>query len=176
MFSMGEMLCLPTIQSAVETIASMCPGSIHMAVVDLSRVYRQFPVSPLDWPLLGICWRGAWSFDLHLSFGCRMSSYIMQSIAEFIVSALARRGVHTDMYLDDIIVISPTADIAQRDFDTRLCLLAQLGLSVAVSKLQPPSTSVRWLGIHRQISSAKSSVAWRLPRGGHISQRSTSRV
>ena len=45
---------LPTIQSAIDTIATTCPGDVHMAVIDLSRAYRQFPVAPTDWPLLGV--------------------------------------------------------------------------------------------------------------------------
>ena len=77
---------LPTIQSAIATLASTPPGDIQLA-------YRQFPVTPLDWPLLGIHWRGCWSFDCRIPFGCRMSSYVMQTIAEFIVRALAKRAI-----------------------------------------------------------------------------------
>ena len=133
---------LPTVEAAVTTIAAMPPGDIHMAVIDLSRAYRQFAVTPLDWPLLGIYWRGAWSFDRRLPFGCRMSSYIMQSAADFIVRALARRSVKTHMYLDDIVMISPTAEIARRDFAAILDLLEELGLQVAERKLQQPSQAV----------------------------------
>ena len=138
---------LPTIASAVATIAATPPGDIHLAVIDLSRAYRQFPVSPLDWPLLGISWRSKWAFDRRLPFGCRMSSFIMQSVAEFIVRALASRQVRTHMYLDDIIVVSPTKQVADRDFQCVLALLQELGLAVATHKLQPPSPSVTWLGI-----------------------------
>ena len=138
---------LPTIDSAVATIAATPPGDVCMAVIDLSRAYRQFPVAPLDWPILGIFWKGAWSFDKRLPFGCRMSSFAMQSIAEFIVRALHVRKVNTHMYLDDIVIISPTLQIAKRDFADVLTLLDQLGLQVAVHKLQHPSTIVTWLGV-----------------------------
>ena len=142
---------LPTIDSAVASIAATPPGDVHLAVVDLSRAYRQFPVTPLDWPLLGIYWRGAWSFDRRLPFGCRMSSFIMQSIAEFIVRALQSRSVTTHMYLDDILMISPTAKKAERDFASILTLLDDLGLEVATHKLQRPSPLVCWLGININI-------------------------
>ena len=138
---------LPTIAAAVDTIASTCPGDVTMAVIDLSRAYRQFPVDPLDWPLLGIHWRGRWSFDRRLPFGCRMSSFIMQRIADFLVRALATKGIRSHMYLDDIIMVSPTATTAQRDYSEIISMLARLGLAVAHKKLQPPASSVTWLGI-----------------------------
>ena len=143
---------LPTITSAVETIAATCPGDIHLAVVDLSRAYRQFPVHPLDWPLLGIYWKGAWSFDRRLPFGSRMSSYIMQTIAEFLVRALATRGIHAHMYLDDIIIVSTSKDIAMREYRDTIKLLGDLGLTVAPNKIQPPAPAVRWLGIWIDVS------------------------
>ena len=114
---------LPTVGSAIATIAATPPGDIHMAVVDLSRAYRQFPISPLNWPLLGVYWDDAWAFDRRLPFGSRMSSFVMQTLAEFIVRALARRAVASHMYLDDVIIISPTTGKARRDMDATLALL-----------------------------------------------------
>ena len=149
---------LPTITSAVSTIAITPPGEIHMAVIDLSRAYRQFPVTPLDWPLLGISWRERWSFDRRLPFGCRMSSYIMQSIAEFITRALDVKRVRAYMYLDDILIISPTRIIGDRDFQTVITLLGELGLTVATHKLQPPSPVVTWLGINIDVDANQLSI------------------
>ena len=149
---------LPTIESAVSTIAATSPGDVHLAVVDLSRAYRQFPVIPLDWPLLGIYWRGAWAFDRRLPFGCRMSSFTMQTVAEFIVRALSTRTVKIHMYLDDIIMISATSATAERDFAVILRLLDDLGLEVAVKKLQRPSQIACWLGITIDLTENRLSI------------------
>ena len=149
---------LPTVTSAVATIAAAPPGDVHMAVIDLSRAYRQFPVNPLDWPLLGIYWKGAWSFDRRLPFGCRMSSFCMQSVAEFIIRALTARQVTAYMYLDDIIAISPTKEIALRDYNKVLALLQKLGLAIAAQKLQPPATAVIWLGIRIDVDANQLSI------------------
>ena len=149
---------LPTVAAAVSTIAATPPGDVHMAVVDLSRAYRQFAVSPLDWPLLGLFWRGAWSFDTRLPFGCRMSSFVMQSIADFLVRAMAAQKIHAHMYLDDVIVVSSTADIVQRDYNSVISLFHGLGLAVAASKLQPPSQVVTWLGIQIDIPNNQLSI------------------
>ena len=149
---------LPTIASAVSTIAATPPGDVHMAVIDLSRAYRQFPVTPMDWPLLGISWRNHWSFDRRLPFGCRMSSFIMQTIAQFIIRALAARKVRAHMYLDDILVISPTLSLAERDYHAVLDLLTDLGLEVATHKLQLPAPAVTWLGIHIDVDANQLSI------------------
>ena len=138
---------LPTIDSAVDTLSTLCPGDIQLAVVDLSRAYRQFPVDPLDWPLLGIYWRNGYAFDRRLPFGARMSSFVMQTIADFLVRALEARGVVCHMYLDDILIMAPAASSAQRMYQTALKLLDSLGLQVAIKKLQPPAPRVTWLGI-----------------------------
>ena len=135
---------LPTVSSAVATIAAAPPGEVH-------RAYRHFPVTPLDWPLLGIHWEGHWAFDRRMPFGCSMSSYVMQSIAEYIVRANASRSIKAHMYLDDVIVVSNTAHIAQRDHDAALRLLYELRLKVAKKKVQPPDTAVVWLGIRIDI-------------------------
>ena len=157
---------LPTIASAVSTIAATPPGDIQMAVIDLSRAYRQFPVTPMDWPLLGISWRSNWAFDRRLPFGCRMSSFIMQTVAQFIVRALATRRVHAHMYLDDILVVSPTQAVAAREYHAVLTLLKDLGLDVAAHKLQPPAPAVIWLGIHIDVDANQLSIP--APKLGQI--------
>ena len=138
---------LPTVDAAVRTMAGMCPGDIHLAVVGLSRAYRHFPVCPMDWPLLGITHKGRVYFDRCTPFGARMSSYTMQKVAEFITRAMAARNIKAHMYLDDIILMAPSKEQAQRAYDQTLTLLCELGLKAAEAKLQPPSPSVKWLGI-----------------------------
>ena len=139
---------LPTIESAVNTIAGMCPGQVHMAVVDLSRAYRQFPVCPLDWPLLGVKVDGQHFFDRRLPFGARMSSFTMQMVADFLVRALERRKISAHMYLDDIVLVAPTKTIAVTHYQETLTLVEKMGLQIATGKLQPPSQQVKWLGIN----------------------------
>ena len=138
---------LPSVDAAVNTVSTMCPGDIHMSVIDISRAYRNFPVSPLDWPLLGLWWDARWSFDRRLPFGERMSSFAMQMAANFIVRALSAKNITAHMYLDDVIVISPTKTLADQHYKETLALLNELGLQIAIKKLQPLATRVTWLGI-----------------------------
>ena len=92
---------LPTVEHAVLAIAQVCPGDVHLAVIDLSRAYRQFPVPPTDWPLLGIYLDNQYYFDGSIPFGGRMSSFAMQSVAQFIIRALVALKIKAFMYLDD---------------------------------------------------------------------------
>ena len=139
---------LPTIETAVTAINKLCPGDITMAVIDLSRAYRQFPVPPTDWPLLGIQYNGDYFCDARLPFGARLSSFAMQSVAQFLLRALEAKGTTAFMYLDDLIIIEGAYEITKRHYDQALTLLGTLGLEVAPHKLQPPSCAVTWLGVH----------------------------
>ena len=138
---------LPTIEAAVNTISRTCPGQTTLAVIDLSRAYRQFPVCPLDWPLLGIKVDKSYYFDRRLPFGARMSAFTMQIVADFLVRSLAKRKINAHMYLDDIILVCQNPQLAQKQYQETLQLIKSLGLQVASKKLQPPSQKVRWLGI-----------------------------
>ena len=138
---------LPSVKTAVESIAATCPGDIHLSVIDLSRAYRQFPVSPLDWPLLGITVGNNYYFDKKLPFGARISSYVMQTIADFITRALNTKQIKAHMYLDDLLLVSANKNLAVKQYEQTIDLIKGLGLEVAHNKLQPPNPVVKWLGI-----------------------------
>ena len=138
---------LPTVELAVQELSCMCPGHVHLAVIDLSRAYRQFPVPPTDWPLLGLFFEGKYYCDSRIPFGAHMSSFAMQSVADFIVRALAAEGMKAFMYLDDILLMAGSGNQAVRQYDQTVAMLKTMGLQVASKKLQPPSRKVTWLGI-----------------------------
>ena len=76
-----------------------------------------------------------------------MSSFAVQSIANFIVRALAKIGIKTFMYLDDILMVAHSREQAARHYGPTIDLLGALGLKVASHELQPLSRLVTWLGI-----------------------------
>ena len=137
---------LPIVNNLLQILQEVGTGDTRLAVVDISRAYRHFPTCPLDWPLLVLQYDNKYYFDRATPFGARMSSYIMQSAASFIVRALESRGIRSLMYLDDLILISQ-ADTVEREYQEAINLLISLALEVAAHKLQPPSRQVVWLGI-----------------------------
>ena len=71
----------------------------------------------------------------------------MESIADFIWRALAKKNVTSFIYLDDIILIGKNREKAQEAYETTLTLLSELGLPVAQRKLCPPTRKLVWLGV-----------------------------
>ena len=67
---LGEDISLtyPTVDSIASLIWSVGTGCL-LYKRDLKRAYRQFPVDPLDYPLLGYCWQHSLYFDLVLPMG-----------------------------------------------------------------------------------------------------------
>ena len=160
--------CLPTVERAVQVISKMCGSDVYMAVIDLSRAYRHFRVCPLDWPLLAIQHKRAFYFDRAVPFGARMSSYIMQSIADFIVRALERRGITALIYLDDLIIIGRGPESVHAQFHEACTVITDLGLRIAAHKVQSPAPAVTWLGIRIDTVANEISIphlSWILSRG-----------
>ena len=138
---------LPTVDSLVDRVLDIGPGA-HMFTIDVSRAYKNFKSCPLDWPLLAIRWREDHYLDVTMPFGARASSGHMQRVADSIVAALARSGIVAHMYLDDLVVVAPSYDMAMSQYDFAKELLARLGLPEAMDKSQPPATAIKWLGVN----------------------------
>ena len=148
--------CLPLIDSVVRCINEIGPGAV-MFTLDVARAFKNFTTCPLDWPLLAIRWQDQYYMDLTMPFGSRASSAHMQRVAEAIVAILAKKGLTAFMYFDDMIVVSPDHDTASKQYIVARDLLVELGLPEAIEKAQPPSSSVRWLGI--QIDAAAGTLS-----------------
>ena len=71
---LGEPLDLtyPTIDAIVDVIASLGRGSL-LYKRNLRKAYRQFPVDPRDYYLLGYTWDGKFYFDTVLTMGLTMA-------------------------------------------------------------------------------------------------------
>lgn len=137
---------LPTVESFVAELKKMGRGA-YMSSTDVSRAYKNFRSDPLDWPLLSFKWRESYYCDVSMPFGARASSCHMQRVANAITRMLKDRDVIAKMYIDDLILISPNREKAERDLHVAQDLLKDLGLPEARDKVQRPSTRVTWLGV-----------------------------
>ena len=115
--------------------------------LDLSRGYRQLRTCPLDWPLLGIRWKGQYYFDTAVPFGVRWGAMYMQSTSAAVTDILQRDDITSLAYIDDIAGVNTSHEDAQRCFNRARALLAELGLAEAASKASPPNTVMVWLGV-----------------------------
>ncbi len=65
-----------TIDDAMNILHGLGPNAL-MAKADLRSAFRLCPVSPIDWPLLGIHWRGQFFVDKCLPLGLWSSPYLI---------------------------------------------------------------------------------------------------
>ena len=113
---------------------------------DLKRAYRQFPVGPGDYNLLGYCWHGNFYFDTVLPMGLRMAAMACQRIPRSVCFICEQSGYDVVSYLDNFICVSLPSE-APAAYQFSGFLLSELGFEESCSKAVPPSTRVTCLGV-----------------------------
>ncbi len=119
----------------------------YVWTLDLCRGYRQMRADPIDYPLLGFCWREKFYFDLSVPFGLRHGARNMQQITEALVRMLQAEGVTALAYIDDVAGVAETYEEALRGFNIAINLMQKLGLQEAKNKRSPPKSVNTWLGV-----------------------------
>ena len=120
-----------------------------MAKVDLKSAFRIIPIAREDWELLGLCWRGKFYIDTCLPFGLRSAPFLFNQFAIALHWILSNNyGILAVHYLDDYFIAGPpSSSICQVAVDTMLDVCSQLGIPVAMEKLEGPDTAITFLGI-----------------------------
>ena len=146
-FFLGEPVELthPTVDDIADRIVQLGPGCL-LFKRDLKRAYRQLPVDPFDYPLLGYSWRDKLFFDVRLPMGLRSAAMACQRVTNAVCFMLSRVGCNVLSYLDDFMGISAPRT-AFDDYALTGSLLQALGLQESSHKACPPSTRVTCLGV-----------------------------
>ena len=127
-----------------------------MYKVDLKHAFRNIPVHPDDYPLLGMVWQGQFYYDKVLPFGLRSSPAIFNLLADAVCWILRQeyRIPSLEHYLDDFIGVSspsetPCTSTAAIHKATLLAVFDNLGIPVAsgTDKIVGPTTCLTVLGI-----------------------------
>ena len=108
---LGEPLDLkyPTIDAIVNVIVALGRGCLPYKH-NPRKAYRQFPVDPRDYSLLGYTWDGQFFFDTVLTMGLRSAAMASQRSTSAVTWILAQQGILVFNYLDDLTGISPPSD------------------------------------------------------------------
>lgn len=78
------------------------PDTVLIYSVDMFKAFRQLEICPLDYPLLGMYWKGLFFWDCHSPMGLRTAGLFCQR------TTLAVQYIHNSMeyflmpYLDDL--------------------------------------------------------------------------
>ena len=144
-----------TVDDIVKHVIRQGRGAL-LYKVDMQHAFRNIPVHPSDWPLLGMVWDGQYYFDKVLPFGLRSSPAIFNKFAEAVCWILRNEynlpGL--EHYLDDFLGVSPPSDCVPTSTAavhkaTLLTVFENLGIPIATGpdKNVGPSTVVTVLGI-----------------------------
>ena len=144
---LGEpvLLTYPTVDDIADRIIQLGPGCL-LFKRDLKCAYRELPVDPFNYPLLGYSWRDKLFFDVRLPMGLRSAAMAHQRVTNVVCFMLSRVGCNVLSYLDDFMGISVPRS-AFNDYALSGLLLQALGLHESSHKACPPSNSVTCLGV-----------------------------
>jgi hypothetical protein len=120
-----------------------------MAKVDIKAAYRCVPVRPADWPLLGMCWEGAFYFHTTLPFGLKSSCHLWERYATAAQWCLQDCfGVENiEHYVDDSFLAAITCAAADDQLSRVRLGMSTLGMPIAEDKTILPCTRLVYLGI-----------------------------
>ena len=137
-----------TVNKVVRAAGRLGVGTL-LAKLDAHSAYCLIPVHPDDCPLLGFQWQGVQYVDGMLPFGLCSAPKIFTAVADALEWVARQRGVpEIDHYLDDFITLGlhATAD-CQKNLDIIIQTCTDLGIPLALEKLEGPTTSLAFLGI-----------------------------
>ena len=137
-----------TIDDAIQKIVQMGQGSL-LAKIDIQSAFRLLPIHPTDRPLLAMRWKQGLYIDTCLPFGLRSAPKLFNILADLLSWIISKRGASFLLhYLDDFLTIGPpNSDICKTNLNiiTRTC--EELGVPLALEKIEGPATSLPFLGI-----------------------------
>ena len=136
-------LTYPTIDTLAKRIMSLGPCSMYKR--DLARYFRQVPICPLDYSLIGMHWKGMLYFDKMMPMGLRSAAYVCQCITNAIVFVHREMGFWSINYLDDF-GSAEKDEVIWDSYHTLGKLLEQLGVKESIEKAVPPCTKMEFLG------------------------------
>ena len=141
-------LQLASVDDAIQVILELGPGAL-LAKLDIKHAYRNVPVHPQDRWLLGMQWHGRYYVDTVLPFGLRSAPKIFCAISDGLEWILHQRGVsHLVKYIDDFLVAGPVDTLTcQNSVNEMRSLCEELGLPLAMDKLEGPARGMSFLGI-----------------------------
>ena len=117
-----------------------------MFKVDLSRYFRQIPLDPGDYSLIGYVIDGKIYWDKVLPMGLRSAPYIAQRITNAIAYIHRQMQYFLLNYVDDF-VGAEFRQKAWQAFTALTTLLQELRVEPSKDKIVPPTTRLEFLGI-----------------------------
>ena len=111
------------LDDAIKIVQELGRGC-YMAKTDIKSAFRNIPIHPDDWKLLGMKWKDMFFFDMVLPFGLRSAPYLFNLLLdalEWILNNLFNvpRVLHI---LDDFFIAEPAPFLPMRDLPMQTAL------------------------------------------------------
>ena len=138
-----------TVDNAISIIQKLGQGCF-MSKLNFKSAFRNIPVHPSDWELLGMKWQGRYYFDTVLPFGLRSAPYLFDQFScmlEWVIKT--KLGVPNVIHiLDDFFFATkPPRSDCLTALCNILCPFTELDIPVAPGKTFPPTTSLEFMGV-----------------------------
>ena len=111
---------------------------------DLSRYFRQIPLCPMDYSLVGMRWENQLYFDKFFPMGITSACYVAQRVSTSIVFIHQSFGFWLCNYIDDL-CSAETAQVAWHSYHMLEKILKDIGATESKAKATPPSTRMEFL-------------------------------
>ncbi|XP_056009466.1 uncharacterized protein LOC130051521 [Ostrea edulis] len=137
-----------TTDDAIKIIQKLGFGTT-MCKTDISDAFKLIPISPSQWHLFLLKWKGLYYFYTKLAFGCRSSPRIFDCLAEAICwIATHNYGIkHILHLLDDFITFEEPEKCGERNMALLMLIFKRLNIPIAKHKTEGPDTTITFLGI-----------------------------
>ena len=123
---------------------------IHLAKLDIKAAYRQLPLREADWWQTCYYVDGRFLVDTRLPFGLSSAPSHFSRVTRAIVHGMKRLGITVVGYLDDFLVIAPSAEACAAAVARLMSTFRALGLPIQMEKFAReghPSPVVVFLGV-----------------------------
>ncbi|XP_013863390.1 uncharacterized protein LOC106517215 [Austrofundulus limnaeus] len=126
----------------------------------ITSAFRFLPIHPDFWRLFDVYWKGTYYFAVRLTFCCRSSPKIFDSLSEALCWILLNnfRLPYVLHLLDDFLIITPTTSSPCSGLCALTHAFSDLGVPLSEEKTIGPLTSLEFLGITLDSSSFQASL------------------
>ena len=137
-----------TIDRVIHAILKLGQGCF-LAKTDIEAAFRQYPVHPDDWELLGMCWRGKYYFDKVLPFGLRSAPFKFNTLSAALewIALVELLITFVDHILGDFIIGEATEAECSISLQSLLIMFRNLGVPIAPRKTVKPTQIIEFIGI-----------------------------
>ena len=141
----------PSLQDAIDIILSLHDQGYKPVLfkLDIQSAFRLLPLSPDNFPLMGLRFNGFYYVDAFLPMGSSSSCRIFQNFSDSIAFLMHHHaGVdHVINYLDDFLGIECSMSVAPDKVRNSMLMGEKLGIPFAPDKCEGPTPVLTFLGI-----------------------------